>query len=104
MAARCTSAYSGQVKDPTHGVNVSHVVDSCSLITSLINPHEQQALALEGCTFHTYLPTYWPTGTMPLHQVDPGDSSTIGQMAPDIEDLDSSPIWFSIQMSFCMTL
>ena len=29
-----------------------------SLITSLINPREQQALALEGCTFHTYLPSY----------------------------------------------
>ena len=30
------------------------------LIISSINPRERQALALEGCTFHTYLPTYQP--------------------------------------------
>ena len=29
-----------------------------SPIASSINPHERQELALEGCTFHTFLPTF----------------------------------------------
>ena len=30
----CSSVYACQVKDPTHGLNVWHVVDSCSLLSS----------------------------------------------------------------------
>ena len=50
------SVYAGQVKDPTHGVNILHVVNSSLSIVSSINPHDWEELDLEVCTFHNYLP------------------------------------------------
>ena len=41
--------------NPTHGVNVLHIVGSLySLNTSSFNPCERQELAIEDCPFYTF--------------------------------------------------
>ena len=40
-----------------------HTIFNVFWTLSYVNSHERQTLALEGCTFHTYLPTYLPTNS-----------------------------------------
>ena len=58
LAVPCTSVNAGQVRSHTWGKCVRCCGLLLSLITSSINIREQQVLALEGCTFHTYVFLY----------------------------------------------
>ena len=41
LAVPCARVYAGQAKDATHGVNVQHVVGSCSLLS----PHQSTLMS-----------------------------------------------------------